>query len=203
MEPISISLIISVLSLSIAIFTLWRTRFHVGSVKMTRPTIICFVPTNDSDNPKIFIRMLLYSTSDKGQYVQNMYVRLQRGESTQNFNIWAYQDSSMVRGSGLFLNKSGVSLSHHFLLPKDELNYKFLAGEYKLEVFVETVGEKVIMIFQQRLSLSKEQQEALANNKSIYFDWAPNTQNYFSNIEGQSNGRDKETGEMLLNYFRK
>lgn len=147
---------------------------------MTRPTIICFVPENGRDNPKVFIRTLLYSTAEKGQYVQNMYVRLLRGESIQNFNIWAYTDRELVRGSGLFINKSGTSLYHHFLLPKDETNYNFLAGDYIIQVFVESVDNTPKMIFEQKLTLTESQQTAMRLKKATYFDWAPNTQSYFS-----------------------
>src|SRR5258708_1547487 len=131
-----ISIIISLTALAISALTFWITSIKKGTVKMTRPTIIFFGPDGGGQkHNKVFIRTLLYSTSDRGQYIQNMYIRLQRGESIQSFNVWVYDDKGLVRGSGLFINKSGISSNHHFLLPKDGSNYPFLSGEYLLQVY--------------------------------------------------------------------
>jgi hypothetical protein len=188
-----ITIIISVVALLISILTFWLTRVKSGVIKMTRPTVIFFGPDGvGSEHNKIFIRTLLYSTSEKGKYVQNMFIRLQRGESVQNFNIWIYDNNGLVRGSGLFINKNGLACNHHFLIPEDGTKYNFLAGEYLLQVYVESVDENPRMIFEQKLTLNKNQQEEMKNKSAgIYFDWAPNTQNYYSHIDIGSK-RDKE-----------
>jgi hypothetical protein len=164
-----------------------------GILKMTRPTVIFFGPDGGGEkHNKVFIRTLLYSSSDRGQYIQNMFIRLQRGESVQNFNVWVYDDKGLVRGSGLFVNKSGIACNHHFLLPKDGINYSFLSGDYVLQVYVETVDENPRKIFEQELHLSKEQHDEMLSKKAgTYFDWAPNTQNYFSHVD-TSPKKDKE-----------
>ena len=180
----NLSIIRSLTALAISATTFWLTRVKKGILKMTRPTVIFFGPDGkaEKDN-KVFIRTLLYSTSDKGHYIQNMFIRLTRGESIQNFNVWVYGDKEFVRGSGLYINKSGVACNHHFLLPKDGGGYSFLAGDYKLEVYVETVSDSAKKIFEENLYLKSEQQsEMLAKGAGVYFDWAPNTQNYFSHI---------------------
>src|SRR5690606_35917347 len=125
----TVSIIVSSIALVISALTFWLTRIKRGIVKMTRPTIIYFGPDGGENHSKIFIRTLLYSTSDRGQYIQNMYIRLQRGETIQNFNVWVYDDRGLVRGSGLFVNKSGIACNHHFLLPKDMSNFLFLPGD--------------------------------------------------------------------------
>lgn len=152
---------------------------------MTRPTVIFFGPDGGGEiHKKVFIRTLLYSTSDRGQYIQNMYIRLQRGETIQNFNVWVYDSGKLVRGSGLFIDKSGVACNHHFLMPKDGTTYNFLAGEYNLQVFVEVVNAAPRLIFEQKLHIDTSQQvEIEARKGGIYFDWAPNTQNYHSHID--------------------
>ncbi|MHB9142215.1 MAG: hypothetical protein ACYC25_10095 [Paludibacter sp.] len=100
-----ISIIISLTALTISTLTFWLTRLKRGMVKMTRPTIIFFGPDGGGErHNKVFIRTLLYSTSDRGQYIQNMFIRLQRGETVQNFNVWVYDDIGLVRGSGLFIS---------------------------------------------------------------------------------------------------
>jgi hypothetical protein len=180
-----VTLISSFIALTISFLTFWLTRIRGGVVKMTRPTVIFFGPDGvGSQHNKIFIRTLLYSTSEKGKYVQNMFIRLQRGESVQNFNIWVYDNNGLVRGSGLFINKNGFASNHHFLIPKDGTKYIFTEGEYLIQVFVETVDENPRMIFKQKLFLNNNQQEEMENKGAgIYFDWAPNTQNYYSHVD--------------------
>lgn len=187
-----ISIIISSTALVISGLTFWFTRLQRGLVKMTRPTIIFFGPDGGGEkHNKVFIRTLLYSTSERGQYIQNMFIRLHRGESIQNFNVWVYDDKGLHRGSGLFINKSGISCNHHFLLPQDGRNYPFVAGNYFLEVFVETVDRKPKKIFEQHLTLTKEQQEEMQSKVAgTYFDWAPNTQDYFSHVDDKSRKKD-------------
>jgi len=196
MEYITLS--IALIAITISIITFWLTKIRKGIVKMTRPTVIFFGPDGGGkgDN-KIFIRTLLYSTSDKGLYIQNMFIRLQRGESIQNFNVWVYDDNGLVRGSGLFVNKSGIASNHHFLLPKDGTNYNFLAGEYSLQVFIETVDKSPTKIFEQKLSISKSQEQEMLNQKAgTYFDWAPNNQNYLSHIDYRKK-ENKEFTELI------
>ncbi len=165
---------------------------------MTRPTVIFFGPDGGGEkHNKVFIRTLLYSTSDRGQYIQNMFIRLQRGESVQNFNVWVYDDKGLVRGSGLFVSKSGIACNHHFLLPKDGEAYSFLMGDYLLQVFIEPVNEKPKMIFEQKLQLTKEQSEEMKTRTAgTYFDWAPNTQTYFSHVDIRPK-EDKEISDLI------
>ncbi|MFX1453322.1 MAG: hypothetical protein ACFFCM_20985 [Promethearchaeota archaeon] len=166
---------------------------------MTRPTIIFFGPDGIGQiHKKVFIRTLIYSTSDKGKYIQNMYIRLQRSESIQNFNVWVYDNNGLVRGSGLFINKNGIACNHHFLMPRDGSKYDFLAGEYLLQVFVETVDEKPKKIFEQKLSLTEEQQKEMISKKAgIYFDWMPNSQNYSSHVDTGPR-KDTELADFII-----
>lgn len=193
-----ITLIISLLALTISGLTFWLTRINSGVVKMTRPTLIFFGPDGaGAEHKKVFIRTLLYSTSDKGKYVQNMFIRLQRGESVQNFNVWVYDNNGLVRGSGLFVNKNGIACNHHFLMPKDRTIYDFLSGEYLLQVFVESVDENPKMIFEQKLTLTKNQEDEMKSKSAgTYFDWAPYTQNYFSHIDAGPK-KDKELSDLI------
>ncbi len=169
----------------VSLATFWLTRIRKGTIKMTKPTVIFFGPDGSSaDIKKIFIRTLLYSTSDRGQYIENMYIRLQRGETTQNFNIWVYGDKDLARGSGLFISKIGLASNHHFLMPKDGSTFEFRKGNYQLDIFVELVKMKPIKIYTQPLIIDEAQEKALIDKKAgIYFDWAPNAQTYYSHID--------------------
>ncbi|MBB6325363.1 MULTISPECIES: hypothetical protein [Cyclobacteriaceae] len=189
------ALTISIISLIISGLTFWLTRIRKGSLKMTRPSIICFLGQNGNDEPKIFIRTLLYATADQGQHIQNMFVKIHRAETIQNFNVWAYGDNGIVRGSGLFASKTGISVYHHFLLPKNE-QWNFVSGEYRLEVYAETPNNKTEKLFEQKLSLTTDQTKDIELGKAVYFDWAPNTGQYVSYSDIRTNekwrGEDKK-----------
>ena len=148
---------------------------------MTRPTLICMVPKNGTDREKIFIRTLLFSTGAKGQYIQNMFIRLsQSGRKTGTFNIWAYGDKELVRGSGLFVDKTGVAKYHHFLLPENEPDFKFTPGEYLIEIFLETIGGQIKKIFSQRLLTPTYEP---LNQSAIFFDWEPDKKEYYPHLD--------------------
>lgn len=188
-----ITITISLTALLISALTFWLTKLKIGTVKMTKPTVIYFGPDGGSERRnKVFIRTLLYCTSYRGQYISNMFIRLQRGETVQNFNVWVYDDKGLVRGSGLFISNTGIACNHHFLLPKDGENYAFLPGEYLLQVFIEPVNRKAIKIFEYSLNLTKEQTDKMKTIAAgTYFDWAPNSLSYYSHVDVIPKGNNK------------
>lgn len=180
------SLIISIIALVISLTTFYLARIRRGTIRMTKPTVIFFGPDGPGEDlKKIFIRTLLYSTSDRGQYIENMFIKLRKGGSVQNFNIWVYGDKDhLARGSGLFVSKHGITSNHHFLMPKDGTNYEFQKGNYTVEVFVEMVNDRPKKIYTQELAIDDIQGKELADKEAgIYFDWAPNTHTYYSHID--------------------
>ncbi|MCF0072312.1 hypothetical protein LZD49_17660 [Dyadobacter sp. CY261] len=56
-------------------------------------------------------------------------------------------------------------------------------GEWRIEVFAETVDKPITKIFEYNLISEKSQLEYLANGGTIFFDWAPNLGNYVSRID--------------------
>ena len=122
------SFAISLLALAVSVTTAWLTLFRRGTIRMTQPTVVFFGPDGPAGSPKVFLRTLLYSTAKRGQIVENMFVKLRRRQSLQTFNIWVYCDGPLARGSGLFVGDSGITCNHHFLLPKDGTDFKWLAG---------------------------------------------------------------------------
>ena len=180
------SISISVLALIISGLTAWLALFHRGTIKMTQPTIFFFGPDGTSGPPKIFLRTLLFSTANKGHIIENMYVKLQRGESIQNFNIWVYgEKETLARGSGLFVSKEGIACNHHFLLPRDGTSFEFLSGEYTLKVFISLLDEKhPILLFTQKLSLLRKFADEINNEGSgVFFDWGPDSKSYNSHLD--------------------
>lgn len=181
-----ISIFISSLALVISGLTFWLTYMRKGTIKMTQPTLIYWGNDGvDYKSPKIFLRTLLYSTSKKGQVVENFYVKMKRGESIQNFNIWVYGNDRLDRGSGLFVGEEGVTFNHHFLLPKDGTDFIFLAGEYTMEVYCNLVGSKTSICLQKiHLTLAEQEARKLDNIRmGLYFDWGPDAKEYLKFVE--------------------
>ena len=188
----TISLAVSVLALAISGLTAWLTLLRKGTVFMTQPTVIFFGPDGgpNSNDPrwKIYLRTLLYATSKRGCIVESMYVRLRRGETSQNFNIWVYGDKKvLVRGSGLFVPETGVAANHHFLLPPDGTAFQFLSGNHTLEVFASLVGEPASrLLYSVQLEVNAQQAHALKeDDQGLYFDWGPDAAKYHSHLQAK------------------
>lgn len=181
-------IVISVLALLISFVTLWLSRIRKGTIKMTRPSVIFFGKDGgDSKAAKVFLRTLLYSTSDKGQYIESMYVKLTVNNTERVFNIWTYGErGTLKRGSGLFAGKQGVEADHHFLLPRQE-SFIFKVGTYKLDVYVVLVGKKPCRIWSHDLIVSKKEAKALSPlYAGLYFDWRPDNQGYQTYLEDKT-----------------
>ncbi len=173
---------------------------------MTQPTSIFFGPDGgffESNKSKVYLRTLLYSSHRKGQVIESMHVTLERGETKQNFSIWVHDDQKghLFRGSGLFVTQEGVTLNHHFLLPPDGCDFKFLAGTYTLKVFAKLVNDlKPIQLFSVNLVVSESQAEELRQKQAgLFFDWGPDNGNYYSHIDIKAKPDLKKMIELMVN----
>ena len=179
---------ISILALVVSGATLWLSHLRKGKLKMTKPTVIFFGPDGGERGiSKLFLRTLLYSTAKRGVVLEHLYVRVRRGETQQNFNIWVYGDKDLARGSGLFIGQEGFATNHHFLLPADIGNFEFVAGDYRLEVFGKTVEQDRVRLLS-AIDLVISPAEAMDLRKpdhGIYFDWGPDAGRYQTKIEGR------------------
>lgn len=187
-DPVTIT--ISVLALAVSATTAWLTLFRRGTVKMTQPTVIFFGPDRprskeDVPPPKVYLRTLLFATSKRGRVIESMHVTLTRNEMHQTFNIWVHGDKDLVRGSGLFVDESGVTANHHFLTPRDGSNFQFLAGQYRLEVFARILGDrKQRLLFSQALEVSSDIAATLQEpGTGLYFDWGPESARYLLYVD--------------------
>lgn len=186
------SIVIATLALAVSVLTAWLTLLRRGSVRMTQPTVIYLgpdggPPSADRPGQKIFLRTLLFATSKRGRIVESMFVRLRRGESAQNFNIWVFGDSELARGSGLFVGENGVAANHHFLLPADGTRFEFLPGGYDLQVFASLVGGRgSTLLFATKLDLTVAHAASLRDPEhGLYFDWGPDAQSYHAHVRKQ------------------
>jgi hypothetical protein len=180
-----VSIVVAALALSVSALTAWLTLLRKGQILMTQPTVIYFGPDRNSKAPdKIFFRTLLCVTGKRGHIVENMFVRLRRGETTQNFNIWVYGDSELRRGSGLFIPETGLATNHHFLLPPDGTSFQFMPGYYDLEVFATEVGYEADLLFSVvGLEITADLYKSFNQpGHGLYFDWGPDAGRYFAHV---------------------
>ena len=188
----TVSLVVAILALLISGLTAWLTLLKRATVKMTQPTVIYFGPDGDGardrSSLKVYLRTLLYATAKRGCIVESMFVRLRRGETAQNFNVWVYGDERLIRGSGLFVPEAGLTTNHHFLLPSDGTTFTFLPGAYTVELLASVVGEKSARTLKSiRLAVSTEQSaELLEPKRGIYFDWSPDTDQYHAHVRADT-----------------
>ena len=185
----SISLAIAVLALGISALTAWLTLFRRGTVRMTQPTVVFFGPDGGRPDrramPKVFLRTLLYSTSERGQILQNMFVVLCRQSEPQTFGVWVYGDRDhLLRGSGLYIGKEGVSCNHHFLL-SDSSQYEFRGGTHQLEVYAATAHQtKPHRLWSLPIELTEQQAAAIRNEGAgVYFDWDPTARQFEAHVD--------------------
>jgi hypothetical protein len=204
LDPVSLA--IATLSLAVSVVTAWLTLFRRGTVKMTQPTVIFFGPDtprshHDTPLPKVYLRMLLFSTSKRGRVIESMHVTLSRNETHQNFNIWVYGErGKLVRGSGLFVGETGVSADHHFLTPDDGNAFRFTEGHYRLDVIAHLLGDtKPTPLFSQTLDISRDTATALEEKTAgLYFDWGPDASRYLQHIEKRPPSSNAEEFLRLL-----
>lgn len=180
------SLIVALLALAVSALTAWLTLLRRGEILMTRPTMIYFGPDGSSGgetaHQKIYLRTLLYATGKRGHIIENMFVRLRRGETRQNFNIWIYGEKNLQRGSGLFVPEAGFATNHHFMLPPDGTSFQFSVGTYVLEVFITEVGTRNPRLLS-TVSLEISLENFTASNQTghgLFFDWGPDAGRYFA-----------------------
>lgn len=205
----AVSITISILALAVSATTAWLTLFRRGRVSMTQPTVIFFGPDSPHPRenvalPKVYLRMLLFSTAKRGRIIESMHVSLARNEMHQNFNIWVYGDEHLVRGSGLFIGETGVSANHHFLAPKDGSTFRFNAGRYRLDVYARLLGDqKSTLLFSQELEITAADASSLQEpGTGLYFDWGPDSSRYIPHVDKRQPTSDPEDFLKLLGLAR-
>lgn len=188
MNPI-IPVIISILALCVSGVTAWLTLLRRGKLRMTQPATI-FLGEDGGGTPgmrapmKIYFRTLLFSTSRRGQTIESLHLNVQRGDSKQSFPTWVYGEEKLSRGCGLHIGFQGLACNHHFLIPKDGTDFRFLAGDYTICIFAKLVEDREpSQLFAIKLNISEAQARELTEPMTgVHFDWSPDQQKYHSHI---------------------
>jgi hypothetical protein len=125
-----------------------------------------------------------YTLFPKGRNVSNFFVQLTNEVSSQTFPIW-YVGDPPVRGSGLFVGKNGHADLYSFLLLDQGAGYDFVAGEYCVEVYADTVRGSRKRLFRQPLLLTAGLSNAIKlQQKQVVFVWLSNVRKYVGRVTG-------------------
>src|SRR6266851_2638275 len=202
-----LSLAISAGSFAVSATTAWLTLFRSGKLKMTRPTLFYLGPDGITDNngergnAKVFLRAFLYSTSKRGKIIENMFVAVSRGEASQPFNIWIYREEGRLsRGSGLHVDQEGRALDHHFLIPPNSSDFKFVSGDYTLKVYAKIVRierPKLLQVVSAHLPDSIAR-EAADSGAGAFFDWAPDLGLYYVHSRPPPTNDENQSPDVSL-----
>lgn len=184
-----LGLVVACLSLSVSAATAWLTLWRRGTIRMAQPPTIYFGPDGvRGEHSKIFVRGFLYATSLKSHIVEGMFARVRRGDQAQTFSVWVCGGAAkdLSRGAGLAVSSEGIALHHHFLLPRDGSTFRFLPGDYTVDLFAVVVGQrKPLLLRSVELTVNDADASRLANDNSVglYFDWSPETLRWNGHVD--------------------
>ncbi len=174
-------IVISSAALVVSVTTAWLTLLKRGKLLMTQPTLLIFGTDSIAKFPKFALRMLLYSSAKKALIIESMYVKVRRGETTQNLANWYYGDDVNVkRGAGLRVGEEGLTCNHHFYLLNDGSQFEFIPGEYRIDVYANIHGQNnAIYLFETSVILSIEDVGAIKQkNGAVEYEWGADSRKY-------------------------
>jgi len=189
-------IIISILALIISAITAWLAIMHRGTVKITRPHFFALLPENSpfGGQIKLFMRVLVFSTSQRGRVIESMTVTLKCEGKSFPLNYWMYGEANKLTiGSGVFVGHEGISVNHHFV-PTNALSANdFISGHYIADIYAHLLGDNSpIKLFKLEFELSENEISTIrtSNDKAIYFTWDQELNKYKSHIDSRpSQGR--------------
>jgi len=187
----TISPIVSVIALTLSLFTLWFTILRRGSVRSTHPSFVA-IKYDFVDKPvvqaKVFLRMLLYSTGKRGLVIETLFLRVSEGGRTEEFSFWGYGEKDLVRGSGIFVPETGVVTNHHFNPLRTDTLFRFSHGSYKLELLAKLVAHRrSVSLWSIALEVPPGAfDRSIARDTAVYFNWSPEEQRYVASVEKRS-----------------
>lgn len=199
LDPIAIATIAAAtVSTLLSAFTFWFVFLHRGRVRMTRPTLVFFGRDGDeTGRSKIFLRSSIFSTSKRGQIVENMYAKVDTPAGSHLFSFWAHrtdESSRIVRGSGLAATENGIACDHHFLLPTCAEEFEFVPGGCTITVFAKLVDRACsVKLGSYVIELTEDHCLALRDRDvGIYFDLQPSVSgdgSYEPHVERRSSSQ--------------
>src|SRR3546814_18835103 len=80
---------------------------------------------------------------------------------------------------------TGIVANHHFLLPKNDNNFKFQSGTYCLDVHASIFGDKrTKMLFSEVFEISSAESSTIESGLGgLYLDWGQQSNRYLSYLD--------------------
>lgn len=186
-----ISPLASVVALAVSVFTAWFTIFRRGTIRSTHPSFLAFrYDFVDKNVPqaKIFLRVLLFSTSKRGHVIESLFLRVREASRRAEFSFWGYGDKDLIRGSGLFTPETGVVANHHFNPVDTNTLFRFSAGSYSLELMAKVIGRtRLISLWNITLEMPAGPfDSSIARSTAVFFNWSPEQNCYIASVEKRS-----------------
>ena len=184
-----IAIFVSMIGVLISSITFWILYLHKGTIKITKPRLIAlgYERHENHRTPKVVIRSLLFSTSNKGIVIDNIRVKVTNHNNSKDFSLWAYGVETLLVGSGLFISKEGKDSYHHFLPIAFSSDFEFHTGNILLEIYVTITHHKKDKLLDSiTLSLTKEHEDALNKGEMIIFNWESALNKYETCISNSS-----------------
>ena len=187
-----IAIMLSALALVVSAVTAWLTLFRRGQLKMTRPTMIALVQDDTeawSDRcQKVVIRAMLFSTSRRGQVIENLHAVLQHESTSAPLALWAYgETTALQRGGGLFVGPEGLAVYHHFCLLYDAQIHEYRSGPLMLTIFATVLGRKQLVRLADCTVELDDKLAAAVNSKNagVMFNWNPESGEYVPEVKSR------------------
>lgn len=180
-----LTLAIALAALVLSVWNFWFTQLRRGRVLLTQPTIFFFGWDRQSNRhmPKIMFRSALFSSGNKGQMLESMYVLVKTVDGQFEFPFWGYDDGNgMVRGSGLFVGPTGHVAYHHFNPLNDEYVFAYSGANYEIEVWAKAFNQKGDVLlgkYQFLLEDSKLAAELAHTESGVLWSWSPQDRRYY------------------------
>jgi hypothetical protein len=182
-----VPILISVAALALSLLSFWQTYWRRGSLLMTRPSLLFIGREGARNEPKIFLRALLFSAGTRGWILEQLFLRVHQGGGTYLFDLWAYGEAEKLSpGSGLFIGEKGVVYNHHFLRRTSNPDFLFLDGDYRVEVYARLFGErqpKRISEFSMLLRSDQAAELIQVADTAVFFEWNVDAEKYISRVE--------------------
>lgn len=186
-----LTLAIAAIALALSATTFWSTEFRRGRILLSKPTILFFGwDTKDNEDvPKIMLRAALFSTGARGHILESLYLVVNTADGKTIFPFWGYgSESSLVRGSGLFVGPEGYSAYHHFNPLPDDNTFSYASGQCSVEVWAEVVGLKAdVMLGKFGLDLPNGSVSTplLHHEGGVLWTWSPAEKIYVPEVSSR------------------
>jgi hypothetical protein len=184
--PIAISLA----SLAVSGLTFWWAHLYRGRLRMVQPQLAVFGREPGSDEPRLWLRTLLHSTSARGHLVESMHVQVHAPSgSVFRFGLWGVRaGEKLTYGSGVLVTQTGDVSEHRFMLGNEPGDFLFWPGAYRCEFYATILGgrrPKPRPVAEVRFTVSEMDSATFRSQReaALWLFWNAETRTYVGRLD--------------------